>query len=261
MQISYIGMQTQEVAIKPTVKVVLKSDAQSLEEVVVVAYGTASKKSITGAVSALDAKDIEMRPVTNAAGSLEGSAPGIQINNTYGEPGSDKMSIRIRGFSSVNGENSPLIVIDGTPYSGSLNDVNSDDIESISVLKDAASSALYGNKAANGVILINTKRGKSERLNFRVSIKQGMYMRGLPQYDRLGIKDWMETMWKGEAEYAAIDMADKLGSMTPGEYATKNVMGIIKSNIFDAANDKLFDMTIWIGAKKWNAPDTVRNTI
>ena len=241
MQISYIGMQTQEVAIKPTVKVVLKSDAQSLEEVVVVAYGTASKKSITGAVSALDAKDIEMRPVTNAAGSLEGSAPGIQINNTYGEPGSDKMSIRIRGFSSVNGENSPLIVIDGTPYSGSLNDVNSDDIESISVLKDAASSALYGNKAANGVILINTKRGKSERLNFRVSIKQGMYMRGLPQYDRLGIKDWMETMWKGEAEYAAIDMADKLGSMTPGEYATKNVMGIIKSNIFDAANDKLFD--------------------
>ena len=156
-------MQTQEVAIKPTVKVVLKSDAQSLEEVVVVAYGTASKKSITGAVSALDAKDIEMRPVTNAAGSLEGSAPGIQINNTYGEPGSDKMSIRIRGFSSVNGENSPLIVIDGTPYSGSLNDVNSDDIESISVLKDAASSALYGNKAANGVILINTKRGKSDR--------------------------------------------------------------------------------------------------
>ena len=241
LQISYIGMQTQEVAIKPNLKVILKADAKNLDEVVVVAYGTASKKSITGAVSALDTKDIEMRPVTNAAAALEGAAPGVQINNTYGEPGSDKMSIRIRGFSSVNGVNSPLIVVDGTPYSGNLNDISSDDIESISILKDAASSALYGNKAANGVVLINTKRGKSERLNFRINVKQGMYMRGLPEYDRLGIKDWMETMWKGEAEYAAVDMADKLGTLTPGEYATKNLMGIVKSNIFDAANDKLFD--------------------
>ena len=146
LQISYIGMQTQEVAIKPNLKVILKADAKNLDEVVVVAYGTASKKSITGAVSALDTKDIEMRPVTNAAAALEGAAPGVQINNTYGEPGSDKMSIRIRGFSSVNGVNSPLIVVDGTPYSGNLNDISSDDIESISILKDAASSALYGNK-------------------------------------------------------------------------------------------------------------------
>lgn len=241
MQVSYVGMLMQEVTIKPVMKITLKADSKMLDEVVVVAYGTASKKSITGAVSSVSSKEIEMRPVTNAAGALEGSAPGIQINNTYGEPGSDKISIRIRGFSSVNGVNSPLIVVDGTPYNGSLNDINSDDIESISVLKDAASSALYGNKAANGVLLINTKHGKSDRLNFRVNIKQGMYMRGLPQYERLNIKDWMEMMWKGEAEYAKVDMADKLNGLTPEEYATKNVMGIIKSNIFDAANDKLFD--------------------
>ena len=121
-------------------------------------------------------------------------------------PEATKCLIRIRGFSSVNGENSPLIVIDGTPYSGSLNDVNSDDIESISVLKDAASSALYGNKAANGVILINTKRGSNRNaLISGLASNRVCICVVLPQYDRLGIKDWMETMWKGEAEYAAIE--------------------------------------------------------
>ncbi len=112
LQISYIGMQTQEVAIKPRVQVTLKSDSEMLDEVVVVAYGTASRQSITGAVASIDSKKLEMRPVTEVTGTLEGAAPGIQVNNSYGEPGSDKSEIRIRGFGSVNGTNAPLIVVD-----------------------------------------------------------------------------------------------------------------------------------------------------
>ena len=115
MQISYIGMQTQEVAIKPNLKVVLKPDTEVLDEVVVVAYGTASRQSITGAVASIDSKKLEMRPVTEVTGTLEGAAPGIQVNNSYGEPGSDKSEIRIRGFGSVNGTNAPLIVVDAAP--------------------------------------------------------------------------------------------------------------------------------------------------
>ena len=197
MQISYIGMQTQEVAIKPNLKILLKPDTEVLDEVVVVAYGTASRQSITGAVASIDSKKLEMRPVTEVTGTLEGAAPGIQVNNSYGEPGSDKSEIRIRGFGSVNGTNAPLIVVDGSPYGGSLNDINPQDIESISVLKDASSAALYGNKAANGVIMITTKKGKSHKLNFRIGVKQGMYTRGIPEYDKLGVNQWMEAMRSG----------------------------------------------------------------
>ena len=153
--ISFIGMQSQEVKIKPNVNVVLHADSHALEEVVVVAYGTASKQSLTGAVASLDAKEMELRPVTQATNALEGAAPGIQVNNSYGEPGSDKTSIRIRGFGSINGSNEPLIVVDGSPYSGNLNDINPQDIESMSVLKDASSAALYGNKVCTLVLFLS----------------------------------------------------------------------------------------------------------
>lgn len=240
MQISYIGMQTTEVAISPNMKVVLKSDAQALNEVVVVAYGTASKSSITGAVASIDSKKLELHPVTDATGALEGAAPGIQVNNTYGEPGSDKASIRIRGFGSVNGTNDPLIVVDGVIYEGSMSDINSNDIESMSVLKDASSSALYGNKAANGVILITTKKGKDNKLNVRANVKQGIYNRGIPEYSRLSANEWMETMWKGYQQYYITDKGN-----TPAEAAelvnATLIQNIIKSNIYDKDNKSLFD--------------------
>ena len=150
--ISFIGLQTQEVDIQPVVKVILHSDDEMLDEVVVVAYGTQKRSSITGAVSSVSADQIEKRPVTNVTSALEGTTTGVQVNSTYGEPGNGTNNIRIRGFGSINGTNEPLIVVDGVPYEGSLNEINSNDIESMSVLKDASSAALYGNKAANGVI-------------------------------------------------------------------------------------------------------------
>ena len=238
--ISFIGMQSQEVKIKPNVNVVLHADSHALEEVVVVAYGTASKQSLTGAVASLDAKEMELRPVTQATNALEGAAPGIQVNNSYGEPGSDKTSIRIRGFGSINGSNEPLIVVDGSPYSGNLNDINPQDIESMSVLKDASSAALYGNKAANGVVLITTKKGKSNKLNLRMNVKQGVYTRAIPQYDKLGAKDWMETMLQGWSSFYQKDAGLAPADALVAAASTLN-SSVVRTKIFDKNGADMFD--------------------
>lgn len=161
--VSYVGMETQELEIRPDMKIFMKGDTQMLDEVVVtVAYGTAKKSSLTGAISSVNKEQIEMRPVSSVTSALEGTTSGVQINSTYGQPG-EEPSIRIRGIGTVNGSSDPLYVIDGMPFGGNISDLNPNDIESISVLKDAASCALYGNRASNGVILITTKRGTSDR--------------------------------------------------------------------------------------------------
>jgi TonB-linked SusC/RagA family outer membrane protein len=239
--VSYIGMVSQELAIKPTMKVTLKSDSKSLDEVVVVAYGTAKKSSLTGAVSQVDAKTIENNIGTSVTGALEGTAPGVQVNNTYGEPGSAP-SIRIRGIGTINGDSAPLYVVDGAPYDGNIADLNPADIESMTVLKDAASSALYGNRAANGVILITTKRAKkSDKPSVTLSIKQGAYTRGIKEYDRLDADSWMEVQWTG-LKNARMSGETKEDAATAAAYATKNIIGdLVKRNIYDAADDQLFD--------------------
>ena len=141
--VSFIGMETQEVKIGPNILVRLKSTIQALDEVVIqVAYGTAKRTSLTGAISSVDAKEITKRPVSSVASVLEGTTTGIQVNNTYGQPG-ESPSIRIRGFNTVNGDNSPLYVLDGVPFGGNISDLNSADIESISVLKGPNAAALY----------------------------------------------------------------------------------------------------------------------
>lgn len=237
--VSYLGMESQTLTANNGMRIALKSDTKLIDEVVVVAYGTASRQSITGAVASVDAKKLEMRPVTSAASALEGAVPGIQVNNTYGEPGSDEMNIRIRGFGSVNGTNAPLIVVDGTPYGGSLNDINPQDIESISVLKDASSAALYGNKAANGVVLVTTKKGKSKKLNVRLNVKQGTYSRGLPEYEKLGIGDFMEVMRSGYQSYFEKDKGyDAVQAL---EASLKLNDEIVMSPIFGSSD--IFDST------------------
>ena len=240
--ISFIGMQSQEVKIKSNVKVVLKSDAEALDEVVVVAYGTAKKESLTGSVSVVDSKKIEKRLTTSVTGALEGSAPGVQVNNSYGEPGAAP-SIRIRGFGTlVSGASEPLYVVDGVPFDGNIAELNSNDIESMSILKDAASSALYGNRAANGVVLITTKSGRgNNKPSITLQVNQGIYNRGIPEYDRLGANDWMEASWKAMKNYA---MTGSMGldEQAAAAYATKNIIsGYARRNIYDAADDALFN--------------------
>ena len=194
--ISFVGMRTEEVAIKPQLKVILANDSQVLDEVIVtVAYGTAKKSSLTGAISTVDQKQIEMRPTSSVTSALEGTTSGVQINSTYGAPGSDP-SIRIRGIGTVNGSSSPLYVVDGVPFGGNISDINPADIESISVLKDAASCALYGNRASNGVILISTKKGTSNKISFDLRINQGVYTRGIKEYKRTSPNQFMEASWQ-----------------------------------------------------------------
>ena len=173
LKITYVGMEPLEVAVtdKP-IRIQLRNDANNLDEVVVVAYGTQKKTSLTGSIEEVKSEEILMRPTSSVATALEGMVTGVQVNSTYGVPGNDP-SIRIRGIGTVNGSSSPLYIVDGVPFGGNISDLNPQDIESMSVLKDAASAALYGNRASNGVILITTKKGKQGKLNVTLDIKQG----------------------------------------------------------------------------------------
>ena len=177
--VSYVGYVTVEVPVRHAwMEIRLRQNVNTLDEVIVqVAYGTARRKSITGAVSVVDSKQIEMRPVSAVTSVLNGLVPGIQITDGIGQPGAEA-DIRIRGYSSINGSNEPLFVVDGMPYTGWMTDLNPADIESISVLKDAASCALYGSRASNGVILITTKRAKRHGVSLQLDIRHGFTSRG-----------------------------------------------------------------------------------
>ncbi|WP_299230192.1 TonB-dependent receptor [uncultured Bacteroides sp.] len=181
--ISFIGMKPQEVAIKPVVKVSLHSDAEMLDEVMVVAYGTAKKSSFTGSASVVSSEEIGKIQSSNVANALSGKVSGVQLNNVSGQPGATSPTIRVRGISSINAGNDPLIVLDGVPYDGDMNNISSQDIESMTVLKDAASNALYGARGANGVIIITTKKGNSGKARVTVDAKWGSNSRGVQDYN------------------------------------------------------------------------------
>jgi TonB-linked SusC/RagA family outer membrane protein len=194
---SFIGYIKTEVPVsnRSIINAQLEADAVALEEVVMIAYGTAKKSSVTGSIASVGSASIEKRPVTNALAALAGSAPGIQVNTANGQPGSDP-GIRIRGFGSINYSSEPLIVLDGSPYNGVMANINPSDIESISVLKDAASTALYGSRGSNGVVMITTKKGRREKLSISANITQGFSARGLPEYDRVDAYDYYPVMWE-----------------------------------------------------------------
>lgn len=158
---SFIGMETAEIAIngRTTVDFVMKEDVQTLSEVVVIGYGTVKKSHLTGAVAQVGGADVAAIQANRVDDALAGKLSGVMIQNQNGEPGADP-KIQIRAASSVSGASNPLIVVDGYPISGSLATVNPNDIESLEVLKDAASAAIYGSRGANGVILVTTKKGK-----------------------------------------------------------------------------------------------------
>jgi len=158
--ISYIGYVTQEITVgnQRKLEIVLKLNANLLNETVVVGYGTQEKKDVTGAISTVKGSDIANIPAMGLSQSLQGRAAGVQVVRNGGAPG-EGGTIRIRGIGTVNNSD-PLIVVDGVPLAfGNINDINPNDIESVNILKDASSSAIYGQRAANGVILITTKRG------------------------------------------------------------------------------------------------------
>ena len=241
VNVSYIGFATRQVEVANNMVVKLSDSGQSLDEVVVVAYGSAKRQSITGSISLVDEKKIKDRIGSSVTAALEGSTPGIQVNNTYGEPGAAP-SIRIRGVGSITGSNSPLYVVDGVAFDGNIAEINPVDIESMSVLKDAASAALYGNRAANGVVLITTKKGSyANKPNVTLRINQGMYKRGIAEYDRMGADQWMEASWLAMRNFA-MNGSMGLDQAAANQYATEHlVTDYVQRNIYNADYNKLFD--------------------
>ncbi|MGN0068044.1 MAG: SusC/RagA family TonB-linked outer membrane protein [Bacteroides sp.] len=181
--ISYVGMKKQEVGVKPQLKVVLLADSELLDEVIVTAFGTAKRSAFTGSATVLGSQKIEKKQVSNVLESLVGEVAGLQMSPSTA-PGSTS-SILIRGEGSINAGTDPLIVVDGMPYDGGWNNINPQDVESVTVTKDAASNALYGARGANGVITITTKKGAQGKGVVSFDAKWGANMRGERDYDMI----------------------------------------------------------------------------
>ncbi len=217
LEVSYVGLQTTlvEVAGRTLVNVTLQPSSTKIDDVIVVAYGTAKKESFTGSAAVVSDKELKTRKVANVSKALDGLAPGIQTTSGSGQPGSGS-TIVIRGIGSLSAGSTPLYVVDGVPYGGSINAINPDDIENITILKDAAAAVLYGSRAANGVVMITTKKGsdKGTDINFKASF--GVSSRAFENYERMGAKDFIETMYwtyrQGEIDGGApIDQAGLYG--------------------------------------------------
>ena len=180
---SYIGMQTKEAAAKNNMYVELGTDETQLDEVIVVAFGTAKKSAFTGSAKVINSDKLAQSQVTSVTSALAGAVPGVTLTSSNGGP-DQSPTIRIRGFGSLNAGKDPLIIVDGAPYSGDMNTLNPNDVESMTVLKDAASSALYGARGANGVIIITTKQAKKgQDAVVTFDAKWGANTRALQHYD------------------------------------------------------------------------------
>lgn len=185
LRITYVGMEPLEVGARPNMRIVLTSDQTALDEVIVVAYGTQKKASFTGSASMVGAAELDQHVTTNVANALAGSVPGLQIRGGSGAPGSEQGKINIRGIASMYASTDPLIIVDGAPYPASLSNINQEDIESVSVLKDAASAALYGARGAAGVILITTKKGNKQAPKINVNMRWGANSRAVQEYEKI----------------------------------------------------------------------------
>ena len=185
LAVSSIGYSEQKVAIngKTLVNVVLAESAHALDDVIVTAYGEAKREAFSGSAVMVKTEEIVKSQHTNAIDALNGKVPGLQIMNATGQPGSASPTVIIRGISSIEAGKQPLIIVDGMSFAGSMNDINPADIESMSVLKDAAAAALYGSRGANGVILITTKRAKGRDAIVNVDVKVGVNQRAQQDYD------------------------------------------------------------------------------
>ena len=196
---SFVGYKTVEIPVKnrKTINVELEEETQLIEEVVItVPYGTAKKSTFTGSASFVAGGTIEKSQVSNVTKALQGTVAGLQSFSSSGQPGSEA-TILVRGVGSVNASTDPLYVVDGVPYDGTLSSIASSDIASITVLKDAASAALYGSRGANGVIMITTKQGaKNSAPTVEISAKYGFSSRARDDYNQLNTNQYYELFWE-----------------------------------------------------------------
>ena len=234
----FVGLKTVEQSVngRNMINVTLESDSKELDEVMVVAYATAKKYSFTGAASTVKGDEIAKLQVASVSRALEGTVSGVQASAASGQPGTDA-EIRIRGIGSINASSAPLYVVDGVPFDGSVNSINPDDIASMTVLKDAASAALYGSRGANGVIIITTKQGQTDsKTTVNVKASFGGSNRAVRDYDRIGTNDYFQLYWEAlrnqyakdtenytpatAAAQASKDLVTKLMGDGPNPYGT-----------------------------------------
>lgn len=242
-------MQTQEVAVAPSLRVILKSDSEILDEVTVIAYGTAKKNSLTGSVATIKSSDMEKLPVTSFEKALQGLSPGLQIASVSGQPGSSTQ-VRIRGIGSMSASSTPLYVIDGVAIEAAnlsevantskygtsanpLSNLNPNDIESITILKDASAASLYGSRAANGVILITTKQGKKGQA--KVSFKAQMSSSKLPSggYNLMNASEHYALYYGG---FYNNNIAKGMSSEEASAAANKSTQSMYGRNPYNVAN-------------------------
>ena len=220
-----MGYQSAEVPVngRASIDVTLATDTQVLDETIVVAYGTATRSSFTGSASTVKSETIEKRQASNLTQTLSGAVSGVQTTSANGQPGTGA-TVRIRGFGSINAGMSPLYVVDGVPYDGDISAINTQDVESMTVLKDAASAALYGARGANGVILITTKRGKSADAVINFEGRYGVNSRAVKNYNVMTeTGTYMEKLYeayfnagKYNLNYSDIVAANYANSKFPG---------------------------------------------
>jgi TonB-linked SusC/RagA family outer membrane protein len=263
--VSFVGMKTQTIKIgdKTFFNIILKEDRVTIEEVIVVAYGTATKKSFTGSAVSISAEKIESKNVSEISKALSGEIAGVNVINSSGQPG-EQATIRIRGFGSVNASAAPLYIVDGVAFDGDISSISPSDISSTTVLKDASATSIYGSRGANGVILITTKRGKSGKTKIEAEFKYGVNMKVLPQYNVMSNQEkYLETAWESirnkkiiDGYNAAIETDDTIAFNTywdtnkaaAGQYASTNIfnknVGFDKGyNMWNAEGSTLIDPT------------------
>lgn len=249
---SFVGHVTKEVVVgaSNTINVTLSEDAQGLDEVVVVAYGSQTRQSIVGAVAVVSAATIETQQVASVTSALQGSVPGVNIISSGGQPG-DNPSIRIRGVSSINASASPLIILNGAPFNGNINTISADQIESMNVLKDASSTSLYGSRGANGVILINTKKGKiNSPTSVTLRSTVGFANQAVKNHELLDTDTFTEFTWE-----AMRNAAQYRNGMTPANaatYATNNLIPSLRYNPYGVANPVGTDGKLVTTNKLWD---------
>lgn len=243
--ISYIGYNTEEIPVnnRRNLQIVMKENTKQLEEVVVVAYGTAKKSSFTGSAEVVKQDRIERRVVADVSKALEGTVAGVQSTSGSGQPGSGA-SMVIRGFGSISASNTPLYVVDGVPFDGALNTINPNDIESVTVLKDASAGALYGSRGANGVVMITTKRGEKDDNQISIQLKAnwGISSRAIPKYETVNEAEYLELAF--EAYKNELIYTEGIDPLLAGTQAIEVMRGVAKGVLGNNEQYNPFNMPL-----------------
>ncbi len=252
LQYSFVGKVTAQKTVgnQSIINLSMVSENNTLDEVVIVAYGTQTKKAIVGAVSSIDAAIIEKQQAVSVTSTLQGTVSGVNIISAGGQPG-DNPIIRIRGVGSINASADPLIVVNGAPFNGNLNSISADQIESMSVLKDASSTALYGSRGANGVILITTKTGKNNmpaQVSFTAT--SGISNQAVAFHDLASTDKFTEYSWEALRNARQYTNGESPGDAA--QYATTNLISVLGYNPYSSATPVGTDGRLVSTDKKWD---------